>query len=178
MKTLLIIDMQNAWLARTGKPCFDSAGVTQRINAAASRVRGEGGQVVFIQHADEDAPVGSEAWQILPALAAEPADARIGKLACDSFSGTGLAALLRETGTDTLYISGFATEFCVDTTLRAAASRGLHVIALSDAHTTCNRPHLDASAIIAHHNWIWSNMSCPSGASLAVQTTAQAFPSP
>ena len=176
MKTLLIIDMQNAWLARPGTPCFDLAGVTQRINFAADRMRREGGQVVFIQHADEDAPRGSPAWQIVPALEMDAADARVDKTACDSFSGTGLAELLRANGTGTLYICGFATEFCVDTTLRAAASRGMHVIALSDAHTTSNRPHLDAGAIVAHHNWIWANMACPSDATLTVQTTAQAFP--
>jgi len=176
MKTLLIIDMQNAWLDKPGAPCFDTAGVVERINFAAARVRGEGGQVVFIQHADGDAQAGSPAWQVLPALTVGPADARIGKVACDAFSGTELGALLQENGTDTLYICGFATEFCVDTTLRAAASRALHVIALSDAHTTSNRPHMKADAIVGHHNWIWSNMDCPPDASLAVRTTAQAFP--
>jgi nicotinamidase-related amidase len=176
MKTLLIIDMQQAWLARPGAPCLDLAGVTERINFAADRVRREGGQVVFIQHADEDAPRGSDAWQIVPALHIGAVDARVDKTACDSFGGTALAAMLRDNGTGTLYLCGFATEFCVDTTLRAAAARGMHVIALSDAHTTCDRPHLTAGAIVTHHNWIWTNMSCPSDATLTVQTTAQAFP--
>lgn len=176
MKTLLIIDMQNAWLAKPGAPCFDSAGVIARINLAADRMRREGGQVVFVQHADDDAPVGSDGWQIIPAVAVTPADALICKTACDSFAGTDLAAVLQANETDTLLICGFATEFCVDTTVRAAASRGLRVIALSDAHTTSNRPHLNADAIVAHHNWIWTNMDVPPGASLTVLTTAQALP--
>jgi nicotinamidase-related amidase len=176
MKTLLIIDMQNAWLARAGQPCFDTPGVTARINRAADRVRSEGGRVIFIQHADEDAPVGSPAWDIIAALTVAPGDGRVQKTACDSFGDTDLAAQLQANETDAVYVCGFATEFCVDTALRAAASRGLRVIALSDAHTTANRPHLNADAIVAHHNWIWANFSAPAGGSLCVQTTAQAFP--
>jgi nicotinamidase-related amidase len=176
MKTLLVIDMQNAWLAKLGAPCFDSAGVIARINLAAERVRREGGRVVFVQHADADTPAGSDGWQLLPALAAAGTDARVFKTACDSFAGTELGAILKASGTDTLVVCGFATEFCVDTTVRAAASRGLRVIALSDAHTTSNRPHLKADAIVAHHNWIWTNMDCPPDATLTVQSTAQAFP--
>lgn len=176
MKTLLIIDMQNAWLAKPGAPCFNSDAVTGWINLAASRVRAEGGQVVFIQHADDEAPVGSHAWQVIPALQTGAGDARIGKDACDAFGGTALAAHLQDSATDTVYICGFATEFCVDTAVRAAASRGFDVIVLADAHTTSDRPHLSAEAIVEHHTWIWSNMSCPAGGSLTVMTTAQAFP--
>lgn len=176
MKTLLIIDMQNAWLDKPGAPCFDTAGVVDRINAAAHGVRSEGGQVVLIQHADADATVGSPAWQILASLSVAPTDARIDKTACDAFAGTGLGQLLEANGSDTVVLCGFATEFCVDTTLRAAVSRRLQVIALSDAHTTSNRPHLHAEAIIGHHNWVWSNIACPPGASLLVRSTAQLFP--
>jgi len=175
MKTLLIIDMQNAWLDKASAPCFDTAGVVERINATAVRVRADGGQVVFIQHADADAPVGSPAWQIFPALTVAAADTRIGKTACDAFAGTGLGALLEANGSDTVLLCGFATEFCVDTTLRAATSRGLHVIALSDAHTTSDRPHMTADAIVGHHNWVWANLACPPGAALAVHRAAQAF---
>lgn len=176
MKTLLIIDMQNAWLAKPDAPCFDSAGVIARINLAADRMRREGGQVVFVQHEDADAPAGSDGWQIIAAMAVASADARVRKTACDAFAGTDLGAILQASASDTVVICGFATEFCVDTTVRAAASRGLRVIALSDAHTTSNRPHLNAEAIVAHHNWIWTNMDVPTGASLTLQTTAQAFP--
>ena len=29
---------------------------------------------------------------------------------------------------------------------------------IADAHTTRNRPHLDAASISNHHNWVWSEM--------------------
>lgn len=176
MKTLLIIDMQNAFLANPAAPCFDTDGVVERINHAASRIRVEGGKVIFIQHADGEAIPGSDAWQILPALTRLDADGALHKLACDSFADTDLAAQLESSGTTHLYISGFATEFCIDTTVRAAASRGLQITVLSDAHTTANRPHLRAEQIITHHNWVWSCMDVPANAALTTVPTAEAFP--
>jgi nicotinamidase-related amidase len=175
MKTLIVIDMQNAWLANPAKPCFDTAGVVERINHAAACVRAKGGRVVFVQHANEEADVGSDAWNIIPTLKVCPGDATVDKRACDSFAETTLAQELAVNGSDPLYICGFATEFCVDTTVRAAPSRGMNVVVLGDAHTTSNRPHLKADAIIAHHNWVWSNMALPSNSTLTVKTTAEAF---
>ena len=176
MNTLLIIDMQNAWLTNPRRPCFDTVAVVKRINHAADAVRRLGGQVIYIQHADNDAAIGSVAWQVMSALKVVDGDKTVRKLACDAFSATNLAALLEASAGGTVFVRGFATEFCVDPTVRAAASRRLSVVVLSDAHTTSNRPHLDAKDIIAHHNWIWENMAVPAGAALKVQPTAEAFP--
>ena len=57
---------------------------------------------------------------------------------------------------DRLVIGGYASDYCVDTTLRAAASRGLAVTVVADGHTTSDRAHLDAAAIVRHHAAIWS----------------------
>lgn len=176
MKTLLIIDMQHAWLANPASPCADTAGVVERINHAARRIRAQGGKVIFVQHANEEAPAGSLAWQNLASLEQASGDGSVHKLAADSFAATDLAAQLEASATSTLYISGFATEFCIDSAVRAAAARGLQVVALSDAHTTADRPHLSAPAIVAHHNWVWAGLPVPAGSSLAVRTTAEAFP--
>jgi len=47
---------------------------------------------------------------------------------------------------------------CVDATVRSAVSSGYDVVAVADGHTLSDRPHLDASTIIRHHNWVWSNL--------------------
>ncbi|BCQ42632.1 hypothetical protein ERHA55_01590 [Erwinia rhapontici] len=44
------------------------------------------------------------------------------------------------------------TEYCVDTTCRAAADRGFEVVLVSDAHSTTDNAVLTAEQIIAHHN--------------------------
>ncbi len=167
--------MQTAWLANPARPCWDTDGVVARINQAAQQIRAGGGQVIYVQHADADAPLDSAPWQVLAGLHRHPADQRIDKRACDCFAETELGAMLAAAGSTDILIAGFATEFCVDTTVRMAASRGLQVTVLADAHTTSNRPHLDAASIIAHHNWIWSNMAVPAGASVRVIPTAAAL---
>ena len=170
MNTLLVIDMQNAWFDEA--PRFDKPGVIERINQAAACVRRDGGRVVYIRHCDGDAVPGSRAWQVIPELEVDAADRHVDKLACDSFAGTELLEQLA--GSETLYICGLATEFCVDTTLRAALSQGFDVVALSDAHTTGDRPHLSARHVIEHHNWIWTHLAVPAGRRLAVQTVQDA----
>lgn len=80
---------------------------------------------------------------------------------CDAFYHTELEAVLQEHQVDELYMAGWATDFCVDTTLRAAASREYHMTVLSDAHTTADRPHLAAASIIQHHNLTWADLIVP-----------------
>lgn len=43
------------------------------------------------------------------------------------------------------------TEYCVDTTCRAAIARGFDVELITDGHATVDGA-LDADAVIAHHN--------------------------
>ena len=175
MNTLLVVDMQNAWLNRE-TPRLDKAGVIARINHAAQCTRTQGGKVIFVQHCDENSIEGSEDWQIDADLIVIEGDGKVNKTACDSFAETNLQEQLIACGTSTLIVCGLATEFCLDTTIRAAPSLGFDVVVLSDAHTTGDRPHMKAAAIIEHHNWVWANMSVPGGHTLKVQTTAQVFP--
>ena len=50
------------------------------------------------------------------------------------------------------------TEFCVDTTVRAASSRGFDVVLVADGHTTGDTA-LSAAQIIAHHNATLANLA-------------------
>jgi nicotinamidase-related amidase len=49
-------------------------------------------------------------------------------------------------------VAGYASEFCVDTSVRRAAALGYPVTVAADAHTTHDKPHADAAFIRAHHN--------------------------
>ena len=98
-------------------------------------------------------------------------DSRVSKTACDSFLDTELGFLLAEQAVDRLLICGCATDFCVDTTLRSAAARGFDVFAVTDAHTTADRPHLSAEKIIEHHHWMWEHLSLPKGRTVTLLTT-------
>ncbi len=163
MIALLVVDMQAA-LFTEDTPRFDAEGVVLRINELARGVRDSGGTVIFIQHEGpkgDPFEAGSPGWEILEHLERETEDPAVGKTACDAFYKTELDDLLNQLGIQTLLITGCATDFCVDTTVRAAASRDYRVAVASDGHTTADRPHLDARTIIEHHNHTWKNLILP-----------------
>ena len=100
---------------------------------------------------------------LLASLEVRPDDAIVRKRSCDAFLDTTLEAVLRESGIDRLIITGCATDYCVDTTVRAALARGWPTVVPADGHTTADRPHLSAAQIIAHHNAIWADFLAPKG---------------
>ena len=160
---LLVIDMQ-VGLFGADTPRHDANGIVERINALGRVVRQAGGTVVFIQHDGPPGDVfepGREGWKILPSLEREEGDLVVHKSACDAFYQTDLAETLRKHGATRLIVTGCATDFCVDTTVRAAASRDYEVVAVADGHTTADRPHVDAVSVIRHHNWLWQNLIHP-----------------
>jgi nicotinamidase-related amidase len=75
----------------------------------------------------------------------EPGDPVVRKTACDAFYISGLADLLAQYRANALILTGCATDFCVDTTVRSAAVRNFDIYVASDGHTTADRLHLDAS---------------------------------
>jgi nicotinamidase-related amidase len=160
---LLVIDMQ-AGLFVPETPRHDADGTVERINALAAAVRRAGGTVVFVQH---DGPPGdafepgNEGWRLLPSLDKQAGDPVVHKRACDAFYETDLGETLRARGSTRLLVTGCATDFCVDTTIRAAASRDYEVVVVEDGHTTADRPHVDALSVMRHHNWVWQNLIHP-----------------
>lgn len=72
---------------------------------------------------------------------------------------------------DRVIVTGWATDQCVDSTVRSAISRDYHVVAVRDGHTVSDRPHLAAPEVIRHHNWVWSDLL--TNRSVRVVTTAE-----
>ena len=163
MVVLLVIDMQMG-LFEGKAPRYDADGVVRRINAVAGAVRATGGSVIFVQHDDPQGSIlepGTDSWKLLPILVRTEKDLLVRKRACDSFYESGLPRILERHSVKRLIVTGCATDFCVDTTVWAAASRDYEVVVVADGHTTKDRPHLDAPAIIQHHNWMWENLILP-----------------
>jgi len=161
MIAMLIIDMQ-VGLFEGMPPRHDAQGVVQRINEIARNVRAIGGIVIFIQHEDDgDLRRWTAGWEIHPSLEHGDMDRVVSKQACDAFYETELADILENQAVRQLIVTGCATDFCVDTTVRAAASRDYEVTVAADGHTTKDRPHLEAESIIRHHNWMWENLILP-----------------
>lgn len=162
---LIIVDMQKgSFDEATSK--HDSDGLITRLNSLAGRVREAGGVVVFVQH---DGPEGdphypdSPGWDLLSDLNKENNDITVRKSSCDAFLNTTLEATLEAHHVDGLIVTGCATDYCVDTTVRSALARSLPTIVPLDGHTTSDRPHMSAEKIIEHHNAIWADFIAPAG---------------
>ena len=166
---LIVIDMQTAAFEMAAAPKHDAEGTITRINALATAVRASKGNVIFIQH---DGPQGDPfhpgqaGWALWPSLDRQADDKVVRKTACDSFLGTALEDTLRAGQIDRLIITGWATDYCVDTTVRAALARSWPTIVPSDGHTCGDRPHLPAAKVIEHHNAIWADFVAPKGPAL------------
>jgi nicotinamidase-related amidase len=172
MDALVVVDMQAGLLV--GPPKHDLPGVIVRINQLAAMVRERSGTVIWIQHCsgpEEDFEPGEPGWSFLPEMDRRPADILVRKVLNDPFAGTDLQAILSDIAPDRVLVTGWATDFCVDATVRSAVSNNYHVVAVSDGHTLSDRPHLDAPSVIRHHNWVWSELI--TSRSICVASTAE-----
>jgi nicotinamidase-related amidase len=163
---LVIVDMQVGSFSPSCPPRHDQKALFGRLKALAQRVRANGGHVVWVQHDGPSGDVlepGTDGWQILPVLEPSIEDERVSKTACDAFLGTPLEMLLRNQGCDRVIITGWATDFCVDTTVRSCIAKGFKTCAAADGHTLTDRPYLPATKVIEHHNYVWSNLIAPGG---------------
>lgn len=154
-RALLVIDMQHG-LFNAGDAPFDKERVLANACRLIARAREAGAPIFAARHtgpAGSPIAPGSALTQLLPQLGIDDGLDRVfDKTRPSCFQGTGLAGWLADAGIAELAICGMKTEFCVDTTCRAAAGLGLRPVLVADAHTTTDSPLLSAQAIIEHHN--------------------------
>lgn len=179
MDVLIVVDMQAGLL--DGPPTHDLEGTIGRINAVSRTVRQRSGRVVWIRHCGRPGDGferGGAGWEFLPGLVRRPDDVVVEKTLNDPFVGTPLAEILARLAPDRVLIAGWATDFCVDSTVRSTVARDHPVVVLSDCHTLADRPHLAAAAVIEHHNWVWSGLIAnrPVRLATAGQSIDQAAP--
>src|SRR3984893_4257300 len=159
MDAMLIVDMQVGLL--NGEPKHDLRGVIERIKRLTTKVRDQSGAVILIQHCGgkgDDFEPQTPGWAFLPELLRYPTDVVVRKTLNDPFAETELQARLKEIAPDRILITGWATDLCVDTTVRSAVENHYNVVVVADGHTLSDRPHLDAVSVIRHHHWVWSNL--------------------
>ena len=171
MRALLIIDMQLGSF-RPYESRYDTFAIVDRINRLSESFRKKGNLVIFIQHDGTKEKCflpGTEDWSLLTELIREPADTFVSKTANDSFYQTELQTLLHSNGVTELILTGCATDFCVDATLKSALTKGYSITVVADGHTTADRPMIPARQVIEYFNWLWSEMT-PTGGGIRVET--------
>ena len=150
---LLVIDVQNIYAA-AGSPLLvpGFAASLARVNALIEGFSAAAQPVVYIRHmhradgrdagrmfdfAGAAEPVsfveGSMEAQYVAELKLVPEGLHITKRRYSSFEGTELDGILRSLGVENLAICGYMTNFCCDSTARAAHDRDYFVDFISDA---------------------------------------------
>lgn len=158
-RALLIIDMQVGLLAGA----HDEGGTLERVAGVLERARTAGAPVLFVQHDHltfEPLTPGQPGWEIHPRVSPLPDEPIIHKHASDAFLGTGLERELAARGVTELVVAGMMTEYCVDTSVRQATSRGYDVTLVADGHTT-GSGEISAEQKIAHHNRTLESLEVP-----------------
>ncbi|MPT26149.1 MAG: cysteine hydrolase [Achromobacter sp.] len=150
---LIVIDVQRALFETTPEPA-EAGAVLARIDELTERARAAGVPVIYVQHESPGSKLahGEPGWQIDTRLHPADGDIRVRKTTPDSFLRTDLDDALSRVGATHLVVCGYASEFCVDTTVRRASALGYPVTLAADAHTTQDKPHASGAQIRAHHN--------------------------
>jgi nicotinamidase-related amidase len=153
MQALLVLDILNA-IFELPVPLHDPDGFVDRVRGLLDRARARRIPIIHFRQLGPEGSVfaaGGRARDFHPRVAPTGDDIVIDKREPDMFVGTSLAALLAERSITEVVICGFASEACVDTTVRSAYAKGFRVVLASGAHTTTANPLLSAEQIVKHH---------------------------
>lgn len=149
---LVLIDLQKGILAMNTAP-YPTADVLQKGRDLADSFRKAGAPVVLVTvdfGADfGDAPRGltdaaagrtyPEGWTQLAEDLQQPGDLLVTKHQWGAFHGTDLDVKLRRRGVTTIVVAGIATNFGVESTVRAGWEHGYNVVVVEDACTTVSK---------------------------------------
>jgi ureidoacrylate peracid hydrolase len=156
----LVIDLQNGFM-ELGAPVEvpEARTIVGNVNRISAVVREGGGLNVFVRFTtpgDGDPPwpvfyermglagdahraafaPGAHHWQLWPELDVRPEDAVVEKCRFSAFTpgASGLDALLRGLGIDTVIVSGTLTNCCCESTARDAMQLNYRVLMATDAN--------------------------------------------
>jgi nicotinamidase-related amidase len=171
---LLVIDVQNGVVDGS----FERDRVVANIGGLVARARREGIAVVWVRHSDDGLAFGSDAWQIVPELVPDAAEAVVEKRYGDAFEDTDLEKVLAGLGAGRLVVVGAQTDVCIRSTLHGALVRGYDATLVSDAHTTEDLTSWGApppDLVIAHTNMYWGYQTAPGRTAGTVRTAQVDF---
>ena len=154
MYALLILDMQVGLLHGPDKPRAGEA-LLETLNSLLSKARSAGAPVFLARHiGPPGSPIepGSALTQLVPELVLEGDEVIFEKSRPNAFAKTDLAKQLQALGVEGVVITGMKTQYCVDSTCRAARDLGFDAVLIADGHTCSDTPALKAEQIVAHHN--------------------------
>jgi nicotinamidase-related amidase len=159
---LLVVDVHVGVMAGA----WDSGRVVANVAHAVDRARAGGVPVVWVQHSDEELPLGSPEWQLVPELTPGAGEPVIHKSFNSAFERTELEEELAKLGASHIALAGAATNWCIRATAYGALDHGYDLTLIQDAHTTQNMDlgngtQIEASNIVEELNACLTWVSYP-----------------
>ena len=154
---LIVIDVQNIFFNDADAKLYNADEVVANINDLIENARQNNVKIFFVRHEADYMKNGSVEWEIYDAIDARKTDFYVEKKTPDSFYETRLQELLEREAVGEIYLCGFQTEYCIDTTCRSAFGRKIKAFLVEDAHSTFDAKFIKAENIIKHHNKIIGN---------------------
>ncbi len=154
---LLVIDVQ-VGMDDPARPPRNNLDAEEKIAALLRAFRGAGLACIHVRQDDLDpaspfAP-GQPGHPIKDLVAPLAGEVLVTKHVNSAFIGTGLGAMLREQELGTLYVTGLAANYCVESTARSAGNLGFDTYLVEDAtaawdHTDLHGNHIPAETVHA-----------------------------
>lgn len=176
---LLVVDVQ----AGVVQDAWEAPRVIGNVARAVERARAGGVPVVWVQHADDELPTGSAAWQWVPELVPAEGEALIPKNFNSSFEQTTLDDELARLGATHIVLAGAATNWCIRATAYGALERGYDLTLIKDAHTTGSMQleggmRIEAAQVVQELNIAMTWLSYPGRRNGTATAEAVDFSSP
>lgn len=154
MHALLILDIQVGLIHGPETP-WRSAALFDTLNMLMHQAREAGAPILLARHVGPaGSPIAPDSplTEIAPELQLRGDEIVFEKRRPSAFEHTDLAASLQSLGIDGIVVTGMKTQYCVDSTCRAARGLGFEAVLIADGHTCSDTPLLSAETIVAHHN--------------------------
>ena len=172
---LLIVDVQ----VDVVSGAWDRDGVIARINTLVDKARAAHVPVVWVQHSDDNMPIDSDGWHLVPGCRRRGRAARAQALR-RLLRGHRPRVVLAERQVGRLVVTGAQTDACIRSTLHGALVRGYDVTLVGDAHTTEDLRQwgvpVSPEQVIAHTNTYWSGPTRPAARATCSQRPRSTSP--
>jgi len=130
---LLVIDIQNAYL--TMIPEREKEVALYYINSLIELFRSQGYPIIRVYHhsAEYGPEPGTEQFEFPASVVIQPGDLKVIKTYPDGFNKTELDEVIRETGSNTLFLCGLSAVGCVLATWIGAQNHDYNAFLIKDA---------------------------------------------
>lgn len=155
---LLVVDVQTALIEEHP---YNEQKVIDNIKNLISVARDNEKEVIYVRHDDgkgQELEYGTDGWQIYYEIKPYDNERVFEKQYNSAFLKTGLKDYLDSKQINTIMLVGLQTEYCIDTTCKAAFEHGYKIIVPEEANTTFDNEYLTGEELYKFYNYkIWNN---------------------